>query len=313
MKTVQVTRFGDLDVLQTRDAPDPWPGAGEVLIAVEVVEVLFLDTQLRAGWGQDFFPMRPPWVPGTGVAGTIRAVGDGVERQRVGTQVIARTGNEGAYAELVVVQSDEATGIPHGLDSAVATAALHDAALALDRLERAELDAGSRVLVTAAAGSRGQWLVPLAKETGAHVVGAAGGAAKTDAVHALGADLAVDYREPGWADAAGGPFNVVFDGAGGQIGRIALRLTADRGTFFGHGAASGDFAPIESERAITTIGVDVQLDEATWRRHTRSGLELLAAGRVTPIIGQRVPLAKAADAHEAMARRTVIGKSVLIV
>lgn len=157
MRRVQVTRFGDPYVLQTADAPDPRPGAGEVLIAVEVIEVLFIDTQLRAGWGQDFFPMRPPWVPGTGVAGTIRAVGDGVQRQRVGTRVIARTGDEGAYAELVVVRSDEAAGIPDGLDSAVAAAALHDAPLALDRLQRARLDATSQVLVTAAAGSLGQW------------------------------------------------------------------------------------------------------------------------------------------------------------
>lgn len=58
MRTVQVTRFGDPAVLQVRDAPDPRPGAGEVLIAVEVVEVIFLDTQLRVGWGQDFFPIR---------------------------------------------------------------------------------------------------------------------------------------------------------------------------------------------------------------------------------------------------------------
>jgi len=181
---MQVIRFGDPDVLQPRNAPDPQPGLGEVLIAVEVVEVLFIDTQLRAGWGQDFFPMRPPWVPGTGVAGTIRAVGDVVDPQRVGTRVVARTGNEGGYAERVVVASDEAAQIPPGLDPAVATAALHDAVLALDRLERAGLDAASRVLVTAAAGSLGQWFVLLAKQAGAHLVGAAGGAEKTGAVRA---------------------------------------------------------------------------------------------------------------------------------
>lgn len=311
MRTVQVTRFGDPDVLQVREAPDPSPGAGEVQIAVEVVEVLFLDTQLRAGWGEDLFPMRPPWVPGTGVAGTIRAVGEGVDPRREGARVVARTGNEGAYAELVAVAAEEAIDIPAGLDPAVATAALHDAVLALDRLERAGMGASSRVLITGAAGSLGQWFIPLAKQAGARVVGTAGGTAKTDAVRALGADEALDYHEPGWADAAEEPFDVVFDGVGGEIGRAALRLTKDGGVFFGHGAASGDFAAAEPERGITMIGVEAQIDDQTWRRHIRSGLDLLAAGAVKPIIGQRVPLSRAAQAHEAMARRTVIGKTVL--
>ncbi len=66
--------------------------------------------------------MRPPWVPGTGVAGTIRAVGDVVDPQRVGTRVVARTGNEGGYAERVVVASDEAAQIPPGLDPAARSA-----------------------------------------------------------------------------------------------------------------------------------------------------------------------------------------------
>lgn len=175
------------------------------------------------------------------------------------------------------------------------------------------MDATSRVLITAAAGSLGQWFVPLTKQAGAYVVGAVGGVAKADAVRALGAHQTLDYREPGWADAAEGPFDVVFDGAGGEIGRTALALTVDGGTFFGHGAASGEFVTVEAERGITMIGVDVQINDQTWRRHTRFGLDLLASGRVKPVIGQRVPLAQAAEAHEAMGRRTVIGKSVLIV
>src|SRR5450755_2801379 len=188
MRTVQVTDFGGPEVLQIREVPDPRPGPGQVLIDVDVVEVLFLDTQLRAGWGREFFPMRPPWIPGTGVAGRIIAVGDGVDMALLGVPVVARTGSEGAYAERVAVPADEAFAIPDDLDPAVATSALHDAPLALDRLERAALGSESRVLVTASAGSLGQWFVPLATAAGSFVVGAAGGAAKVAAVAALGAD-----------------------------------------------------------------------------------------------------------------------------
>lgn len=312
MRTVQVTEFGGPEVLKVREAPDPRPGEGEVLIAVRHIEVLFLDTQLRAGWGQDFFPMRPPWVPGTGVAGTIVAAGHGVPASRVGSSVIARTGNEGAYAEQVVVPAEQAHDIPAGLDPALATAALHDAVLALDRIERAQLQPGQRVLVTAAAGSLGHWFVPLAGAH-THVVGAAGGTEKVKAVSDLGADLAVDYQAPGWATRTGGNFDVVFDGAGGDIGRTALSLTVDGGRFFGHGAASGEFAAESGQRGVEIVSVEVQLDERTWSRLTRQGLALLHAGEVHPVIGQTRPLSQAAPAHDAIARRAVVGKTLLTV
>ncbi|HEY9294580.1 MAG TPA: zinc-binding dehydrogenase [Microlunatus sp.] len=313
MRAIEVSRFGGPEVLKQVELPTPVLGRGEVLIAVRLIEVLFLDTQLRSGWGAGFFPMRPPWVPGTGVAGEIVAVGGGVDARRVGERVVARTGDEGAYAEEVAVLAVEATRVPDGLDLAVAIAALHDGVLALDRLERAELGAGSRVLVTAAAGSLGHWFVPLAKAAGARVSGAAGGERKVAAVRRLGADVAVDYRLPDWGSRAGGPFDVVFDGAGGDIGTTAFGLIADGGMFAGHGAASGTFGSARHSRGIRTVGVDTQLDEATWRRLTAEGLELLARGAIQPQIGQQVPLERAGDAHAAMAARSVIGKTLLTV
>lgn len=273
------------------------------MVDVEVVEVLFLDTQLRAGWGRDFFPMRPPFVPGTGVGGTV--VG------RPGRRVVARTGNDGAYAERVVVAAEEVIDVPAGLDLAVALAALHDGVLALDRLDRSGLGPGSRVLVTAAAGSVGQWLVPLAVAAGAAVTGAAGGPAKVEAVRALGPVDAVDYREYGWVARIGGPFDVVFDGAGGEVGRAALARTVDGGLFHAYGAASGEFAAARGERGITVLGVEQAIGDADWWRLVRRGLELLEARQVRPTVGQRLPLEQAALAHTRMERREVLGKTVL--
>ncbi len=300
MRTVIVSRFGDPQVLTPRDAPVPHPGPGEVLIDVAVVEVLFLDTQLRAGWGQDFFPLRPPFVPGTGVGGTIG-----------GRRVIARTGNSGAYAEQVVVPEQEAIDIPDGLEAVRALAALHDGVLVQHRLELAPVAAVDRVLVTAAAGSLGHWIIPLAKAVGATVIGAAGGPDKVRAVDRLGADLAVDYRDDRWIEQSEGPFDVVFDGAGGAIGRTALSRTVDGGRFHAYGAASGEFATLEGERGIEVFGVEHAVDDHSWRRLIRSGVELLTAGRVTPTIGQQLPLERAADAHAAIERREVIGRTAL--
>lgn len=312
MRAMEVTHYGGPEVLRETSLPDPVPAAGEVRIRVRYAEVLFIDTQLRAGWGQEYFSVRPPWVPGTGVAGTIDAVGEGVPASRVGARVIARTDGRGGYAEFVAVPVEEAYDVPDGLDLAEATAALHDAVLALDRWERAKLTSDSRVLVTAAAGGLGHWFVPLAKAVGAHVVGAAAGPDKTAEVARLGADRAVDYRHEDWAAEAGTGFTVVFDGAGGPIGRTAMSLTADGGLFFAHGAASGEFGADRDERGVTVIPVQVELSDAEWRRHTRRGLTLLAERQVRPTVGQRVPLADAARAHQLIAERRVIGKSLLV-
>ncbi len=313
MRAVHITRFGGPEVLEPVELPDPLPHAGEVLIAVHVVEVLFLDTQLRTGWGTAWFPMRPPWVPGTGVAGTVAAVGAGIEPGRVGERVVARTGDQGAYAELVVVPAEDAVPVPDGLDLATATAALHDGVLALDRLGQARIEAGTSVLVTAAAGSLGHWFVPLAKASGAFVAGAAGGARKVAAVAALGAEPTVDYRRDDWVRWAGGPFDVVFDGAGGAVGTQALERTAPGGLFFGHGAASGDFGATRPRPDVTVVGVERRIGDEDWRRLVHRGLDLLARRAVRPAIGQEQPLERAAQAHAAMAERSVIGKTVLLV
>ncbi|WP_201447204.1 zinc-binding dehydrogenase [Conexibacter woesei] len=303
------------------EAPSRAPGAGEVGIDVEIAEVLFLDTQLRAGWGKDYFPLKPPFVPGTGVGGTVAAVGDGVAPELAGRRVVARTGDAGGYTTHAVVAAEEAFVVPDGLGVQAAIAALHDAPTALSSLDHAGIRRGERVLVTAAAGALGMWLVPLAKAAGAHVVGAARGEGKLAAVRQLGADLALDYSHDAWTAAAreatgGAGFDVVFDGAGGASGRAAFDATARNGRFFSYGAASGDFAPITpeqaAEREIAVTGIfDNPLSPEDWRRLTLRGLDELAAGRVTPIIGQTHPLERAADAHAAIEARSVIGKTLL--
>jgi NADPH2:quinone reductase len=76
MQVVQVTKFGGPEVLSPAQAPDPVAGAGEVVIATAAADVLFVDTMIRGGGGGEVFPVRPPYVPGGGVAGAVLSVGD---------------------------------------------------------------------------------------------------------------------------------------------------------------------------------------------------------------------------------------------
>ncbi|MBE2316041.1 zinc-binding dehydrogenase [Solirubrobacter sp. CPCC 204708] len=299
MRAIEVTRFGPPEVLEPRQRPEPTPTEGEVLIEVELAEVLFLDTQLRAGWGRDFFAVEPPFVPGVGVAGTID-----------GRRVIAGTSRSGAYsgggyAELAAAPADMVFDVPAGVRSADALAALHDGMMAFSRLGHTPVRPGDRALVTAAAGGIGVWLVPLLRAAGATVIAAARGAEKLELARSRGAHTTVDYSEPGWTDGLG-ELDIVFDGAGGDPGTAALAITASGGRFHAYGAASGDFPARRDD--VEFFGIETPVD---WRAATTRALHALAEREVEPVIGQSVPLEDAAAAHAAIADRSVLGKTLL--
>ncbi len=308
MQVVQVVRFGGPEVLELAERVAPVAGDGEVEVEVTAAEVLFLDTQLRAGWGQEFFRLQPPFVPGAGVAGRV-----------AGRTVVAAIGDVGTYpgggyAESVVVPRHNVYDVAPGIEPAVALAALHDGPTALELIMSAAPRPGERVLVNGASGSLGHWLIPLAKEAGVEVVAAARGAAKLDKASRLGADAVVDYSEPDWP-ARVGPVDIVFDAAGGEIGRAAFGLLRPGGRFHAFGAASGEFAGVDDalarERDVTVVGIH-QPDPRAWADRPVDALAAIADGRVMPTVGAMFALADAAEAHAAIEARRTTGKTVLL-
>ncbi|MDT3444606.1 zinc-binding dehydrogenase [Pseudofrankia sp. BMG5.37] len=325
MRAIEVARFGGTEVLVPTDLPDPVPGPGEVLLAVTAIDVMFVDILVRSGLGKDFFPIRPPYVPGNGVGGQVVSVGDGVEDGWLGRRVIAHTGGPGGwggYAERAVAPADELVAVPDGVDPLEAVAVLHDGPTALRIVELARVEPGQRVLVLGAAGAMGILLVQLLRARGARVVGAARGKAKLDAVAAVGAEAVVDYSLPGWTDqvleatSAARP-DVVLDGVGGTLGLDAYGLVADGGHFSAHGTPSGSFAQVDPDearrRAVTITGIgDLRIPAAERTRLARDLLPALGR-RLHPVIGQTFPLDEAARAHAALENRDSVAKTVLTV
>ncbi|NDL58356.1 zinc-binding dehydrogenase [Phytoactinopolyspora mesophila] len=320
MRAVHAVRFGGPKVLTAVEIDEPVAQPGHVVIGVSVAEILFLDTQLRSGWGSDYFPIEPPYVPGAGVAGTVMSAGDGVDPALIGQRVVAGLGFSGGYAEQVQAVADKVVSVPDEVELTTAVAALHDGTTALSRIEKAKIEPGHRVLVTAAGGSLGGWLIPLSRAAGAQVIATARGEQKLESARDLGADVAIDYTGADWAQQVleatkGHGVDVVFDGAGGRTGGAAFEITADGGRFFSYGAASGDFAPIDEGQAaakgISVIGIDDQFAPGERELLIRRGLAEIASGTVTPIIGQTFPLDGAADAHAAIEARSVVGKTLL--
>ncbi|TYB46613.1 zinc-binding dehydrogenase [Actinomadura chibensis] len=312
MRAVWLREFGGPEVLEAGDAPDPEPGEGQVLVAVEFANITFVETQVRSGTSPIPIRWEPPVVPGNGVGGVVTAVGPGVAEGLVGRRVVTSTGGTGGYAELAAVDAAEVFDVPDGLPLDDAVALLADGRTATMMLRAARPKAGERVLVEAAAGGVGSLLVQLAKAAGATVVAAAGGPGKAEAAARLGADETVDYREPGWAGKAG-PVDVVFDGVGGDVAREAFTLLRRGGRMVSFGLASGEWADVKdedaAERGVTLVRPAATPEEL--REFTRSALAEAAAGRLRPVIGQRFPLEDAAAAHAAIEARTTVGKTLL--
>jgi len=311
MRAVWLREFGGPEVLVPGEAPEPVAGPGQVV--VDVVNITFVETQFRATGGGPFAG-KLPVIPGNGVGGVISAVGDRGSAALVGRRVVTSTGGTGAYAERVAVPADSVFPVPDGLALDAAVALLADGRTATMMTRAARLRAGDRVLVEAAAGGVGSLLVQLAASAGARVVAAVGGrhTEKVSAVEALGAELVVDYRVAGWADAVG-PVDVVFDGVGGDVALAAFGLLGRGGRMVSFGLASGTWAPV-SEDDANANGVTLVRPSATpeeLREYTSSALTAAAEGRLRPLIGQRFPLDRAADAHTAIESRATIGKTLL--
>ena len=316
MRAIVVKELGGPEVLRVGWIRESVPGAGQVLVEVEFAGVTFVETQVRAGRGP--FEAELPMVPGNGVGGVVAAAGPGVDEGWVGKRVVSTTGGTGGYAERAVADVGWLYEVPDTLALDTAVALLADGRTATMLVRGAGVREGEQVLVEAAAGGVGTLLVQLARNAGARVIAAAGGARKVGVACDLGAEVAVDYREPGWTERvreAAGEVDVVFDGVGGDVGEAVFGLLGRGGRMLSFGLASGRWADISDEVAaehgVTLVKTGRPTPEEM-RALTESTLAEAAAGRLRTIIGQRFPLEGAAEAHASIEARSTVGKTLLV-
>ncbi len=328
MRAVVIREFGPPEVLEPSEVDEVRAGPDEVVIDVELANVTFVETQVRAGKPPHPSMLPPlPAILGNGVGGTVAAsavAASAVAASAVagpgpgtGRRVVASLNGTGGYAERVVVPAARLIEVPDGVALRDAVALLADGRTALGLADRARLRTGDTVLVEAAAGGVGTLLVQIARNAGARVVALAGQPRKLAIARDLGADLAVDYRLDGWEQRvrdAAGAVDVVFDGVGGDIGLAAFGLLAVGGRFCPFGMASGTFAPVTPELARArqvTIQAGATASPEELALLVRTVLAEAAAGRLRPVIGQEFELAAAASAHAAIEARRTVGKTLL--
>jgi len=319
MHAIRQHEFGPPGVLRLEEVPDPGPGPGQVRIAVAAAGVHLLDTTIRAGRSGGPFPLPElPMTPGREVAGVVDAVGEGVDPAWLGRRAVAHLGQaSGGYATRAVREADAVHEVPSALALPAAVAMIGTGRTALGVLEAAPPGPDDTVLILGAAGGLGSLLVQAAKDAGARVVGAAGGRSKVWHAGDLGADLAVDYDEPGW-DEAVGPVTLLLDGVGGERGRAALGRVRDGGRVSVFGWSSGEPTELDeaalARRDITShpvLGKRMFERPGGLRSLETAALARAAAGGWTPLLNAPYTLAQAAKAHAALERRGTVGKVVL--
>ncbi|MCX4665324.1 zinc-binding dehydrogenase [Streptomyces sp. NBC_01381] len=324
MRAVVLHEFGPAENLTYETLPDPVAGPGQVRISVRAAGVHFVETVMRRGDASDMAPPLPelPAVFGGEVAGVVDAVGPDVDPGWLGRAVVTPRSVPGGYAELAVAETGQLHEVPDGLGHEAAVSMVMTGATAMGLLDVAQLTSDDVVLVTSAAGGVGRLVVQYAVELGAVVIGAAGGPDKVEDVWGLGADLAVDYNEPGWTDLVrerldGRSVSVVLDGVGGEKSAAAFGLIGDGGRYVVIGWSSQEgFEPdagVVERRRISVANALLRLIEhpEDGPEHERRALEAAAKGELVPAV-QTFPLADAALAHAAMERRETTGKVVLV-
>src|SRR5690606_11847062 len=200
MYAIRLHEFGPAENLVYEDVPDPQVTDGQVGIAVEASGVHFIDTVQRAGSAEGPLAVPElPTIPGREVAGTVDAVGAGVDPSWLGRRVVAHLGPvPGGYARRAVVAASALHVVPDDVGADAAVAMIGTGRTALAVLDTAAITSDDVVLVTAAAGGLGSLFVQAGRRAGAVVVGVAGGPDKVRQVTKLGATHAIDYLDDDW-------------------------------------------------------------------------------------------------------------------
>jgi NADPH2:quinone reductase len=319
MRAVQITEFGDLDVLQVADVDTPEPGEDEVLIKVSHAGINFADTHQRENSYLAKFEL--PLVPGGEVAGVVeRGAGD----IAAGTRVIAMI-RSGGYAEYAVAPLATTFPVPDGVDDGTALALLIQGLTAWHLYRTsAKLEEGETVVVISGAGGVGSLAVQLAKPFGAgRVIATASSQDKRDLTVELGADAAVDPAvedlTKALVEANGGKLvDVVLEMSGGRIFDASLRALAPFGRLVTYGMASREQSEIRNghlmRKSRGVIGfwlMHLLARPRMLREPLADLLDRAARGELRVVVGGTYPMSEVRRAHEDLQARRTSGKLLL--
>lgn len=327
MRAVVVEAYGPLEETAIRDFPDPVPGPGDVLVEIHATAANYVDLLVIDGRHQS--RTAPPFVPGKGPAGVVRAVGAGVADLAPGDRVLAMCEPAGGFAELIAVPAAQCHRLPPAMPfiDAASMALVYDTAWFSIR-ERGRYRDGETIMVLGASGGVGLAAVQLGKAIGARVLAAIANPAKADLVEDAGADAVIDLsradlidslRDQVYAANGGEGADIVIDPLGDRIFDAAIRSLGWCGRLVVIGFAAGDI-PTVKVNYLLVKNIDVcGLQIADYRRRrpdlTAACFDeifaLYEAGKIRPPPTTVLPIERYAEALAAIRDRAARGRIVL--
>lgn len=323
MRAVIAAGAGGPEVLQVVERADPLPQPGEVLIRVAAAGLNQADLHQREGRYPP--PAGVTDVLGLEVAGTVAAVGNGVEGWRTGDRVMAVLPG-GGYADLAVAPAGTLLPVPEGMDL-VSAAAIPEAFSTVhdNVMLRGRLSAGDTLLVHGGASGIGTAAVQMGVRAGARVLATASSRRKLDAARELGADVGIDYTSEDFVAEAlratgDRGVDVVLDVVGGDYLDRNLQALALEGRLVIIGTQGGRRAELDLGRllsrrltiAASTLRARTPREKAALAARVRAEvLPGFTDGSLRPVVDRVLPLEEVAEAHRAMAAGEHIGKIVL--
>lgn len=325
MQAIQATQFGNPSVLKVVDLPEPTPGPGQIAIDVTHAAVGFIDILFRQGQLKDVPGMaQPPFIPGLEVAGTVRALGDGVTGFAIGEKVVSMSAGAGTggYASVYIAPVQGVASIENsGVDPALAVSVIPNAAMAHIALTLvANLVEGESVLVHGALGGFSSAFPGVARQLGAsRIVGTVRSSKLEAAANTkLPYDRIVDSAElPGVLD--GEKFDVIVDPVGGTLRSQSFASMKPGSRLIVAGNASGDWANSAKTNdlwlgSMTVAGFNAGAFLPSHPQAIRPGLEAalkaVAAGLADTAVDV-LPFSEVVTAHQRMENRDLNGRIVL--
>ena len=324
MKAALRDSYGPPEVVEVREVERPTPKDDEVLVRVHAASVNRADLDYlgpRPGFMRPFIGLRAPRDPrmGIDVAGVVESVGSDVTGFRVGDRVFGDmfAFGSGAFAEYLSAPERAFAQIPDGLSFEIAATLPHSAILAIQGLRRRNgrtVQPGDTVLIDGASGNVGPFAVQIAKSLGAEVTAVAS-AGKLDFVRSLGADHVLDYRKVDYTKAAE-RYDWILDTDSHHSIRAVRRALRPNGIYVTLG---GTTWPLIQGMVVGPL-ISLFSDRWSglmlwWKPFDRDDLatvtDLIAAGKVRPVIDRRFPLSQVVEALRWVADGHAVGKVVI--
>ena len=324
MRAIVMTAFGGPEVLRLTDIPEPEPEHGQIRVRLYAAGVNPAEAYIRTGQ-YAFFKPTLPYTPGFDGAGVVDKVGEGVQGSKPGDRVfvtaLTARRNTGTYAEKVVCDAEAVHLLPDAVTLEQGAAVGFPGMAAYRALfQCAGLKPAERILIHGASGGVGTVAVQLARACGAFVIGTAGSPASMELVRSIGAHIVLDHTQPGYLDTLAaltsgvGP-DVILEMLADKNLENDMRMIAKHGRI----VVIGSRGSLEMTPRLLMAKESVVMGMAIWhsapeeaRMAEAAVAAALRSGALRPVLGNILPLEKAAQAHEdIIARGGKPGKMLL--